>query len=74
MTIRLARHGKKNDPFYRIVAIDERKKLNGAPSEVLGFWYPKKGDLKLDRKLVEAWVAKGASISAAVAKLINNKK
>lgn len=34
--IRLARVGKKKAPFYRVVAIDERRKRDGACLENLG--------------------------------------
>ena len=34
--IRLSRTGGKNSPFYRIVAVDERKKSNGRSLELLG--------------------------------------
>ncbi|MFC1649727.1 30S ribosomal protein S16 [Patescibacteria group bacterium] len=69
--IRLARHGRKNDPFYRIVAIQSTKKRDGEPLDVLGHWYPKNNDIKIDKKKLNAWVDDGAQITAAVKKLIN---
>jgi small subunit ribosomal protein S16 len=68
--IRLSRQGKKNDPFYRIVAIDEDKKTTGANLAVLGYWHPKADMKKIDKKAVEAWVKKGAQVTPAVKKLI----
>ncbi len=68
--IRLARYGKRNDPFYRIVVCDHRKKLGGRNFAVLGFWYPMKNDIKIDKKEVETWVAKGAQVSKAVSNLM----
>jgi len=70
VTIRLARRGKKNDPFYRIVAIDSRKKNTGEALEVVGYWHPREDKKKIDKKAIEAWVAKGAQVSAAVQKLM----
>ena len=68
--IRLARWGKKNDPFYRIVAIDETRKVTGIPLAVLGFWNPREKKIEIDKKEVKNWVAKGAHISPAVEKLM----
>lgn len=68
--IRLARHGKKNDPTYRVVAIDSSKKVGGEALATLGFWHPKKFVIKIDKKAVEEWEKKGAQISAAVKKLL----
>lgn len=73
VTIRLFPVGLKNKPSYRIVATDERKKLTGTPLEILGYWHPKKGVLKLDKKRLEAWVEKGAKVSPAVSKLLTTK-
>ena len=68
--IRLARKGKKNDPFYRIVAIEKRRKRSGKALEVLGYWHPAKKSVKIDKKKVDDWVKKGAQISTGVAKLL----
>lgn len=71
--IRLARHGKRNAPFYRIVAIDERSKREGEPLEVIGFFNPTKKSLKIDKEKLTNWVKKGAQMTDAVRKLINSK-
>lgn len=70
VTIRLDRHGKTNDPFYRIVAIEKRRKRGGAALEIIGTWHPAKDDLKVDTKKIDAWVSKGAQISTGVRKLL----
>jgi small subunit ribosomal protein S16 len=72
--IRLTRKGKKNDPFYRIVAIESSKKREGEPLEVLGYWHPKSKDKKIDEKAIEDWVKKGAQISKGVKELLGGKK
>ncbi|OGM33076.1 30S ribosomal protein S16 [Candidatus Woesebacteria bacterium RIFCSPHIGHO2_01_FULL_44_21] len=69
--IRLARHGKKNNPFYRVVAIDSTKKVGGEALATLGFWHPQKGTLKIDKKAVAEWEKKGALVSDAVVKLLS---
>jgi hypothetical protein len=38
--IRLARHGRRNRAFYRIVAADSRSPRDGRFLEVLGFYNP----------------------------------
>lgn len=68
--IRLARIGKKNIPFYRIVAIDSRKKRDGAFLENLGTYDPIKGALvQFHPERIEDWVSKGAIVTDAVKKL-----
>lgn len=68
--IRLARFGKKNDPFYRVVAADHTNKLRGKALDIVGYYHPKSKLLKLERDAIEAWVLKGAHISPAVTKLL----
>jgi small subunit ribosomal protein S16 len=68
--IRLARLGRKRDPFYRIVAIDESKKVTGAPLAVLGTWNPRENKKTIKEEEVKNWVKRGAKISKAVEKLM----
>jgi small subunit ribosomal protein S16 len=68
--IKLAMFGRKKAPFYRIVAITDKERREGKPLEVLGFWNPANKELKLDKEKMNAWVKKGAQITAGVAKLI----
>ena len=68
--IRLERRGKKNGPFYRIVATDERKKIGGSSLEILGFWNPHTDEKQIKKDLINKWVKKGAKISVAVKKLM----
>lgn len=72
--IRLRRQGKRNDPFYRIVAIEKSKKGTGEALEILGYWHPASKDKKIDKKKIEAWVKKGAKVSNAVKELLEGKK
>jgi small subunit ribosomal protein S16 len=68
--IRLSRIGKKHAPFYRIVAIDSRKKRDGASLEILGTYNPLNGELVQFRNdRINDWVSKGAIPSDAVKKL-----
>ncbi len=74
--IRLTRAGAKKRPFYRIVAIDERKARNSRPLEFLGTFDPKTNPEKLSVRTdaVDAWVAKGAQLSPTVKSLIRRAK
>jgi small subunit ribosomal protein S16 len=70
--IRMTRAGSKKRPFYRVMAIDERKRRDGRPLEFLGTYDPKpeNEDIKLNIEGIEAWVAKGAQLSETVANLV----
>jgi small subunit ribosomal protein S16 len=70
--IRLARAGAKKRPFYRIVAIDERRRRDGRPLEFLGTYDPiaKPKAIDLDTERLEAWVRQGAQVSDTVAALV----
>jgi small subunit ribosomal protein S16 len=74
--IRLTRAGARNRPFYRIVAIDERRPRDGRPLEFLGTYDPKVSPEKLDIRsdAVAAWVSKGAQLSPTVKSLIRRAK
>ncbi len=68
--IRLSRIGKKNAPFYRIVAIDSHSKRDGASLEILGTYNPLTGHvLDLNTERIQAWVSTGAIPSDAVKKI-----
>lgn len=68
--IRLSRHGRKKAPFYRVIAVDSRKKTVGGVLEILGTWNPAKKAKKINKEKLNVWVKKGAQLSAAVKKLL----
>ncbi len=74
--IRLTRGGAKKRPYYRIVAIDERRQRDGRPLEFLGTYDPgsdpEKFDIKVDR--FDAWIEKGAQPSATVRSLLKRAR
>lgn len=74
LKIKLSRQGKRNAPFYRIILIDERKKLTGRALENFGTWQPSNNTKTIDKKLIEEWAKKGAQITPAVKKLLSDKK
>jgi small subunit ribosomal protein S16 len=74
--IRMTRTGAKKRPYYRVMAIDERKRRDGRPLEFLGTYDPKPEveviNLRVDA--IEAWIAKGAQMSDAVRNLMKKQK
>lgn len=68
--IRLAKLGKRNAHFFRVVAIDEQKKNAGKALENLGFWNPQTEEKKINIERINEWVKNGAQISPTVKKLI----
>lgn len=70
VSIRMARYGKKNEPMYRIIAIDKRRAHHAECLENLGTYNPIKGKfVQFHVTKLEAWVAKGAQMTDTVAKL-----
>ncbi len=70
--IRLARTGATKRPSYRIVVIDSRKPRDGRALEIIGHYDPltEPATVKLDGAKVASWMAKGATPSETVAKLM----
>ena len=69
--IRLARHGRRKQPVYRIVVADSRSPRNGRFLEVIGSYNPQNNDeVRLDSGKLDAWVEKGAQPSETVNRLI----
>jgi small subunit ribosomal protein S16 len=75
LTIRLYRTGTNNRPYYRIVAIDSRRKRQGRALEVLGTYDPRGGGaVNMRSDAVERWLARGATPSDTVRSLIKKQK
>ncbi|HIE69353.1 MAG TPA: 30S ribosomal protein S16, partial [Planctomycetes bacterium] len=71
--IRMMRMGSKKRPFYRVMAIDERKQRDGRPLEFLGTYDPRvePPSVKLDLEGIDGWIGKGAQLSDTVRSLVN---
>ena len=71
--IRLARHGAKKRPYYRVVVADGRMPRDGRYIEEVGRYNPLTNPktIELDLEKVDAWIAKGAQPSSAVSHLID---
>jgi small subunit ribosomal protein S16 len=74
--IRLSRTGGKNSPYYRIVAVDERRKSEGRSLELLGSYDPRSAPEKLVIKTerVAEWQARGAQLSPSVKSLMRRAR
>ena len=72
VVIRLARGGSKKRPFYNIIVADSRF------IERVGFYNPvaneKQERIRIAADRLNHWVAQGAQVSEAVAKLVKEQK
>jgi small subunit ribosomal protein S16 len=70
--VRLMRIGSKKRPFFRVVAVDERKKRTGAYLELLGTYNPltEPKDINLKQDRIDYWVGNGAVLSDGFLRII----
>ncbi|MFQ5666857.1 MAG: 30S ribosomal protein S16 [Candidatus Binatia bacterium] len=71
-TIRLARHGAKKHPFYRIIVTDSRAPRDGRRLDQVGTYDPTQNPprVQLQEKKLAQWLKRGARPSLTVAQLI----
>ncbi|KAG2452736.1 hypothetical protein HYH02_002966 [Chlamydomonas schloesseri] len=70
VALRFQRFGRKKLPFYRLVAIDSKKRRDGEPLEYLGWYDPLKKETNLNAPAIKEWLAKGALPSETVENLL----
>jgi len=70
--IRLARHGAKKKPFYRIVVADVRSPRDGRYIELIGTYDPLQNPagVQIKKEKLEKWLQNGAQPTDTVARLI----
>ena len=70
--IRLARHGAKKRPYYRIVVADARAPRDGKFIEEVGRYNPcvDPSMIKFDLEKVDKWIANGAQPTDTVKALL----
>ena len=69
--IRLTRTGKKSQPHFRVIAIDESKKNDGKNIAILGSYHPsQKESVDVKMEEVNKWLKLGALPSLTVKKLL----
>jgi small subunit ribosomal protein S16 len=76
VAIRLARIGKKKNPFYRVVVIEKRNARNGRFVEIVGTYDPLKNpaEIKLEAERIKFWLGQGAQPSDTVRSFIRRQK
>ncbi len=74
--IRLARHGAKKRPYYRIVVADARAPRDGKFIEEVGRYNPcvDPSLIKFDLEKVDKWIANGAQPTDTVARLLETAR
>lgn len=74
--IRLARHGAKKRPYYRIVVADNRCPRDGRFIDEVGRYNPCSTPklIKFDLEKVDEWIAKGARPTDTVEKLLKQAR
>ena len=70
--IRLARHGAKKRPYYRIVVADSRCPRDGKFIEEIGYYDPNQEPsvIKFNEEAAKKWLATGAQPTETVGKLL----
>ena len=70
--IRLARHGSKKRPYYRVIVADSRSPRDGRRIEEVGRYNPLTNPktINLDLEKIAEWQSKGAQLTDAVAALV----
>ncbi len=70
--IRLARHGSKKRPYYRVVVANSRSPRDGRLIEEVGRYNPLTNPkvIDLDLEKINDWQAKGAQLTDAVKALV----
>jgi small subunit ribosomal protein S16 len=74
--IRLMRAGARSKPFYRLVAIDERRQRDGRNLELLGTYDPKASPsaIQIDLERVDRWLGRGAQLSETARSLVGEAR
>ena len=76
VSIRLNRKGTKDRPYYKIVAVDSRKRRDGRYIEQLGTYDPKIEGVNytIDLAIADKWLAVGAKPSETVNSIIRKAR
>ena len=74
--IRLARHGGKKSPFYRIVVANSASPRDGRFIEQIGLYDPTRSPslVQFQAEKLSAWMKKGAQPTQTVAQLIRRSQ
>lgn len=78
LRIRLQRLGRKNRPFYRVSAVDQKTRRDGRVVEALGWYDPLVADpvkqLELNEERLKYWLSKGAQPTETIRDMLAKRK
>lgn len=72
LKIKLDRIGKKGQPQYHIVVIEDKTNSGTRPTAKIGYYNPLSAnkEFRLDQKAYDAWILKGARPTETVSSLV----
>ena len=70
LKIRLARIGKKKQPYYRIIISEQARDTYGRALEILGSYNPRTKKIELKNERVKYWLSVGAAVSPTMHNLL----
>lgn len=75
LTIRLSRVGRKNDPSFRVIVVESKRKPQpGNYLENVGSYDPRADRVELKAERIKHWISKGATVSDTVHNLLVSQK
>ena len=75
ITIRLTRVGKKNDPSFRVIVVESKRKPQpGNYLEMVGSYDPRSNRIELKADRIKHWIDMGAQTSDTVHNLLVSQK
>ena len=76
VALRLSRKGTTDRPYYKIVAVDSRKRRDGRPIEQLGTYNPmvEGVNYSIDLEKADKWLGNGAQPSDTVKSIIKKAR
>nr|YP_636478.1 ribosomal protein S16 [Zygnema circumcarinatum]Q32RP8.1 RecName: Full=Small ribosomal subunit protein bS16c; AltName: Full=30S ribosomal protein S16, chloroplastic [Zygnema circumcarinatum]AAX45869.1 ribosomal protein S16 [Zygnema circumcarinatum] len=69
--LRLKRYGRKQQPTYRIIAIDVKSRRQGRALKEVGFYDPRKDQTHLDVATIITFIQQGAQPTDTVSHILN---
>ncbi len=72
LKIKLARIGKKGQPQYRVVVVEDKTNSGTRPVEQIGYYNPLSPtkEFRLETKKYDAWIIKGARPTDTIRSLV----
>ena len=75
LTIRLSRVGRKNDPSFRVIVVESKRKPQpGNYLENVGSYDPRVDRVELKADRIKHWISMGATVSDTVHNLLVSQK